>query len=209
MNLANKLTLSRVLIIPFFIFFLLYQKLSTDLGLIAVFRSIALILFILAGITDIIDGVIARRYNMETNLGKLFDPLADKLLVSAAFISLVELGIFPAWIVILILSREFLITGLRSIGMKQGRVIYASRWGKHKTFWQVFTILMALTFLCLRDWLTLRGSWSTIEWLNLPLDLWWQILLRLLVYVCAFFTILSGVIYFVNNIDLITAEEPK
>ncbi|MCD6386663.1 CDP-diacylglycerol--glycerol-3-phosphate 3-phosphatidyltransferase [Candidatus Sumerlaeota bacterium] len=203
MNLANKLTLSRIAIIPFFIFFLLYEELGTDLRWVAGFRITALCLFILAGITDAIDGIVARKYNLVTNVGRLFDPLADKLLISAAFISFVELNIFPAWIVILILSREFLITGLRSLGTMEGRVIYASRWGKHKTFWQILTVLVALIYLCGRDLLTLQGTWATLTILNLSLDLICKNLLRILIYLCAFFTILSGLIYLVKNKDLL------
>lgn len=207
MNLANKLTLSRIIIIPFFVFFLLYEEIGTDLRLIAGFRISALCLFILAGITDVIDGIIARKYNLVTNLGRLFDPLADKLLITAAFISFVELEIFPAWIVILILSREFLITGLRSLGTMQGRVIHASRWGKHKTFWQILTVLVALIYLCIRDLLTLQGIWISLTIFNLSLDLICRNLLKVLIYVCAFFTILSGFIYLIKNKDLLVESK--
>lgn len=209
MNLANKLTLSRVAIIPIFIFFLLYEKIGSDVSWIAGFRLVALLLFLFACITDIVDGLIARKYNMATNFGQLFDPLADKLLISAAFISFVELRIYPAWIVILILSREFLITGLRSLGLMQGRVIHASRWGKHKTFWQVITVLAALIYLCARDVLTLDGRWTIIKIFDLSLDFLSKILLIILIYVCAFFTVLSGVIYLVKNADLIIREERR
>ncbi len=206
MNLANKLTLSRVIIIPFFIFFLLYEQVGSDLTLIASFRVMALLSFVYATITDIIDGIIARKYNMITNFGRLFDPLADKLLVSAAFISFVEMNIYPAWIVIVILSREFLITGLRTLGIMQGRVIHASGWGKHKTFWQIVTVMATLIFLCSRDILSIHELWAILTLNDVPIELICKTFLKLLIYICMFFTILSGFIYFLKNRDIMVME---
>ena len=206
MNLPNRLTLSRVLIIPFFVFFVLFNEISGNMQAIAVSRVIALLLFIYAGITDIVDGYIARKRNLITNLGRLFDPLADKLINTSAFVSFVQLGLFPAWIVILILSREFLITGLRSLGTMEGRVIHASKWGKHKTMWQIITIIATLLYLCVRDIFRVSGRWEDLVIAAISIDLVCVVVLRLLIYICAFFTLLSGVIYFVRNIDLIKDE---
>lgn len=138
MNLPNKLTLARVIMIPFFVVFML-----TGLGGSAS-KWIALAIFIVASLTDLLDGHIARKYNLVTNFGKFMDPLADKLLVCAAMICLVELGKLPAWIVIVIISREFIISGFRLIASDNGRVIAASYWGKFKTTFQMLMICLMI-----------------------------------------------------------------
>ena len=115
MNLPNKLTTLRVIMIPFFVFFLLWQN-----GENHTFRMIALALFIIASLTDLLDGKIARKYNLVTNFGKFMDPLADKLLVCSALICLIELNALPAWMVIIIISREFIISGFRLIASDNG-----------------------------------------------------------------------------------------
>ena len=121
MNLPNKLTVLRVIMIPFFVFFLLWQG-----GENRTFRLIALALFIIASLTDLLDGKIARKYNLVTNFGKFMDPLADKLLVCSALICLIELGELPAWMVLIIISREFIISGFRLVASDNGVVIAAS-----------------------------------------------------------------------------------
>ncbi len=138
MNLPNKLTILRVLMIPFFVVFLL-----TDLGGEAG-KYIALALFILASLTDLLDGKIARKYNLVTNFGKFMDPLADKLLVCAAMICLVEMQKLASWIVIIIISREFIISGFRLIASDNGVVIAASYWGKFKTTFQMIMICLLI-----------------------------------------------------------------
>ncbi len=138
MNLPNKLTILRVLMIPFFVVFLL-----TDLGGDAG-KYISLALFILASLTDLLDGKIARKYNLVTNFGKFMDPLADKLLVCAAMICLIEKGRLSSWIVIIIISREFIISGFRLIASDNGVVIAASYWGKFKTTFQMLMICLLI-----------------------------------------------------------------
>lgn len=138
MNLPNKLTLARVVMIPFFVVFLL-----TSWGGSAS-KWIALAIFIVASLTDLLDGHIARKYNLVTNFGKFMDPLADKLLVCAAMICLVETGKLPAWIVIVIISREFIISGFRLVASDNGRVIAASYWGKFKTTFQMLMICLMI-----------------------------------------------------------------
>jgi len=138
MNLPNKLTILRVLMIPFFLIFML-----TDLGG-ASGKFIALALFVIASFTDFLDGYIARKNNIVTNFGKFMDPLADKLLVGAALISFVELGNLPAWIVIVIISREFIISGFRLVASDNGVVIAASYWGKFKTVSQMIMIILLI-----------------------------------------------------------------
>lgn len=139
MNLPNKLTTLRVFMIPFFVFFLLYQG-----GENTTFRMISLVLFIVASLTDLLDGKIARKYNLVTNFGKFMDPLADKLLVCSALICLSELGQLPAWMVIIIISREFIISGFRLVASDNGVVIAASYWGKFKTTFQMVAVVLLI-----------------------------------------------------------------
>lgn len=135
MNLPNKLTLFRVILIPFFVFFLLAPY-FTGYG-----NYIAVAVFIVASITDFLDGHIARKRNLVTNFGKFMDPLADKLLVCSALICLIELDRLPAWIVIIIIAREFIISGFRLIASDNGVVIAASYWGKFKTTFQMLMVI--------------------------------------------------------------------
>ena len=138
MNLPNKLTLFRVILIPFFLLFLL-----TDLAG-GYSRWIALGIFAVASLTDLLDGKIARKYHLVTNFGKFMDPLADKLLVSSAMIAFVELGQMPAWVVIIIISREFAISGFRLIASDNHVVIAASWWGKFKTATQMIMVILMI-----------------------------------------------------------------
>lgn len=139
MNLPNKLTILRVIMIPFFIYFLLFEG-----GENYTYRMIALALFIIASLTDLLDGKIARKYNLVTNFGKFMDPLADKLLVCSALIGLIELGQLPAWMVIIIISREFIISGFRLVASDNGVVIAASYWGKFKTTFQMIAVILLI-----------------------------------------------------------------
>lgn len=139
MNLPNKLTILRVFMIPFFVLALLYEG-----GMNQTLRNIAAIIFIAASLTDLLDGKIARKYNLVTNFGKFMDPLADKLLVCAALICLVELKQLPAWMVIIIISREFIISGFRLVASDNGIVIAASYWGKFKTTFQMVSVVLLI-----------------------------------------------------------------
>ncbi len=139
MNLPNKLTILRVILIPFFVAALLAGG-----GQIPVLRYLAAAIFIVASLTDMLDGKIARKYNLVTNFGKFMDPLADKLLVCAALICLVELRQIPAWMVIVIVSREFTISGFRQVAAEQGIVIAASYWGKFKTTFQMIAVILMI-----------------------------------------------------------------
>ena len=139
MNLPNKLTILRVIMIPFFVAALLY-----DGGANQNMRYVAAALFIIASLTDMLDGKIARKYNLVTNFGKFMDPLADKLLVCSALICMIELRELPAWMVIIIISREFIISGFRLVASDNGVVIAASYWGKFKTNFQMFMIIMLI-----------------------------------------------------------------
>ena len=141
MNLPNKLTILRVIMVPFFVLFML-----TDIGGSAN-KWISLILCVVASLTDLLDGKIARKYNLVTNFGKFMDPLADKLLVCSAMICLIEMNKLDAWIVIVIISREFIISGFRLVASDSGVVIAASYWGKFKTVFQMAMIIVLIADL--------------------------------------------------------------
>ena len=137
MNLPNKLTIFRVILIPFFVACILIPAIPFN-------NIIACVIFCVASFTDFLDGYIARRDNLVTNFGKFMDPLADKLLVCSAMICLIELGRLPAWIVIIIIAREFIISGFRLVASDNGVVIAASYWGKFKTVSQMFMIMLLI-----------------------------------------------------------------
>lgn len=170
MNLPNKLTMFRVVLILPFVVLLLgeasgwgwYQAVFG--GIIEYVDFIALAIFIIASLTDLLDGKIARKYNLVTNFGKFMDPLADKLLVSAAMIALVDLKRIPAWIVIVIISREFIISGFRLIASDNHVVIAASYWGKFKTVFQ-----MVMVCLMIADIPQLRLVTDLVMWIALIL----------------------------------------
>ena len=155
MNLPNKLTVFRVVLIPFFVFFLLYPEVQYG-------NYIATAIFALASLTDFADGKIARKYNLVTNFGKFMDPLADKLLVCAAMICLVETGRLAAWIVIVIMSREFIISGFRLIASDNGIVIAASYWGKFKTTFQMIAIILMIVDLKVLNPVTWLCTWIAL-----------------------------------------------
>lgn len=158
MNLPNKLTLLRMILIPFFVFFLLTEYAGNYS------EYIALGIFVVASLTDFLDGYIARKYELVTNFGKFMDPLADKLLVSSAMICFVELGRMPAWIVIVIISREFIISGFRLIAVDNRVVIAASWWGKFKTALQIIMVILMILNLEILTLLT-----TVVMWLALAL----------------------------------------
>ena len=139
MNLPNKLTMFRVILIPFFVFFMLTDYFPWEYG-----KIIALVIFVVASLTDMLDGKIERKYNLVTNFGKFMDPLADKLLVCSAMICLIEKQKLAAWIVVIIISREFIISGFRLIASDNGVVIAASYWGKFKTTFQMIMIIVLI-----------------------------------------------------------------
>lgn len=173
MNLPNKLTMFRVILIPVFIVVLITGLIADPLN-----RYIGTLIFCVASFTDYLDGHIARKYNLVTNFGKFMDPLADKLLVSSALICMIEMGMLPAWIVIIIISREFIITGFRLIAAEGGLVIAASWWGKIKTVTQMIMIILLL--------LGVQGIIATI-----------------LIFLATLFTVISGVDYIVKNISIL------
>ncbi|MBQ2369481.1 MAG: CDP-diacylglycerol--glycerol-3-phosphate 3-phosphatidyltransferase [Peptococcaceae bacterium] len=136
MNLPNKLTIARMAMVPLFMIALLMNTPAS--------RILATVIFALASLTDMLDGQIARKYNMVTNFGKLMDPLADKVLTAAAMICLVELGDLAAWIAVVIIFREYLITGLRSVAASENIVVAANIWGKVKTVCQMIALMLLM-----------------------------------------------------------------
>ena len=156
MNLPNKLTILRTVMIPFFILFL-----YTD-WFHGYDKIIAAVIFIAASLTDMLDGKIARKYNLVTNFGKFMDPLADKLLVCSALIALVDLNKIAAWIVIIIIAREFIISGFRLVASDNGVVIAASYWGKFKTTFQMISVILLIVRIPALTVLTQICVWTAL-----------------------------------------------
>ena len=171
MNLPNKLTMGRIFAIPVFIVVFLLD-----------YRYAAAVIFILAALTDMLDGHIARKNNLVTNFGKLMDPLADKLLVMSALIRLSQVGDVPGWMVIVILGREFIITGMRQVAAAQGIVIAAGTTGKIKTITQ----MIAIPLLILENW-----PFSLFSF-DLPMD-------QIFLWIALVMTVVSGTEYIVKN----------
>ena len=155
MNLPNKLTIFRVILIPFFIIALLVPGIPAG-------NWIALAIFIAASLTDLLDGKIARKYNLVTNFGKFMDPLADNLLVCSALICLVELSRIPSWMVVIIIAREFTISGFRLIAADNGVVIAASYWGKFKTTFQMIAVCLMIANIPVLSLLTTVITWIAV-----------------------------------------------
>ena len=175
MNLPNRITVFRIFMIPFFVACMLIKEIPYN-------EIIAGVIFIIAALSDLVDGKIARHYNLVTNFGKFMDPLADKLLVQSALICFMAKGLLPAWIVIVILSREFIISGFRLVAADKGIVIAAGIWGKLKTVFQmVMSVMLIFHFI-------------------LPV---WQLLEQILIWGSLILTIVSLADYIVKNKDVL------
>ena len=181
MNLPNKLTVLRVILIPFFVAFLLLSP-GND-----TFKWVALAIFVIASLTDMSDGKIARKYNLITDFGKFMDPLADKLLVCSAMICLIDLGKIPSWIVVIIIAREFIISGFRLVAADNGRVIAASYWGKFKTTFQMIMVILMIA-----------GLGDIIPYYDL--------LTQIIMWIALALTIISLVDYIVKNKDVMSGD---
>ena len=197
MNLATKLTIARVIAIPIFMLAFLWQSPNTSLvedwG-----KIIATVIFILAAITDYYDGYLARRYNMVTTFGKFIDPIADKLLVSAALVVMVAyqpITYTSAWVAVIIIAREFAVTGLRLICAEQGIVIAASKAGKFKTVTQLTAIITALCFISIRIGLETKNLTDYLTSFNA----YYGYIIYVLMTLAAIATIYSGYDYFRKN----------
>ena len=180
MNLPNKLTVVRMVLVPFFVASLLLSGSNETL------KWVALVLFVVASLTDFLDGYIARKYNLITNFGKFMDPLADKILTISGMICLIELGRIPSWIVVIIVAREFIISGFRLIATEHGIVIAANYWGKWKTTFQMIMIILMIVNLPALAMVT-----QIVMWIALAL------------------TIISLITYIQQNMDVVRTMELK
>ncbi len=180
MNLPNRLTIFRMIMIVPFVVLLLGGNAGWFGENVLLPNIAALIIFIIASLTDLIDGKIARKYNLVTNFGKFMDPLADKLLVCSALIALVEMERIPSWVVIIIISREFIISGFRLVASDNGVVIAASYWGKFKTTFQM--VMVCLMLINVPGW---------IGWLD--------VLTNIVMWIALILTVVSLIDYLVKN----------
>ena len=196
MNLANKLTLGRIFLVPIFLIFIA----ATD---IPYGTFIATFVFILASLTDKLDGYIARSRNQITNFGKFMDPLADKLLVTSALVSLVELHVVPGWAAVVIIAREFAVSGLRTVAASEGNVIAASWWGKIKTVIQIIAIIVLLLQVNIGTMAALQAKVDSSGFLKWCFTYMPQVLIAVAVII----TIISGVDYFVKNKNSISTTK--
>jgi len=195
MNLANKLTLIRIFLVPVFLLFIATKDIPYG-------SFIATFIFILASLTDKLDGYVARSRNQITNFGKFMDPLADKLLVTAALISLVELHVVPAWAAVVIIAREFAVSGLRSIAAAQGKVIAASWWGKIKTVIQIIAIILLLLKVNIHDSTDLKHFIAV----NYYLKEFFLIVPIIMLMVAVIITLISGYDYFKKNKEAVSID---
>ncbi len=180
MNLPNKLTILRIVLVPFFVAILLTNCFGDSS------KWVALAIFIIASLTDMLDGKIARKYNLVTNFGKFMDPLADKLLVCSAMICLIELQRLAAWIVIIIIAREFIISGFRLVASDNGVVIAASMWGKVKTVFQMAMVIILIADLP-------GGFFKTAE--------------VIITYAALILTVISLIDYIIKNKNVLKEKE--
>ncbi|MEQ1843281.1 MAG: CDP-diacylglycerol--glycerol-3-phosphate 3-phosphatidyltransferase [Verrucomicrobiales bacterium] len=191
MNLPNKLTVARLVLSFVFAALLSIEGLSWG-------GSAALIVFSIAAYTDLLDGQIARKRNLITNFGKLMDPLADKVLMCAGFVMLCEQGFFPAWIVVVILAREFLVTGLRLVASAEGIVLAAENLGKYKTTFQIIAVIYFLLVIASRE--------AAFAWISPVLEfrgLGPHVLGQLLIWIALILTVVSGLSYLWKNRKLL------
>jgi CDP-diacylglycerol---glycerol-3-phosphate 3-phosphatidyltransferase len=192
MNWANRITLSRL---GLTVLFVIALNSSWQYA-----RTTALVIFLIAGLTDFIDGEIARRYGIVTNFGKLMDPIVDKIMVAAAFLSLVPLKAVPAWAATAVVARDFLITGLRLMATAKGRILPAESLGKQKTSWQVITVIF---FLGLFSASELRfASEQSTWWLRA-----WNQAGPILVWITVALTLYSGIGYVWRNREVIAPDQ--
>ncbi|MCX5680722.1 MAG: CDP-diacylglycerol--glycerol-3-phosphate 3-phosphatidyltransferase [Candidatus Omnitrophica bacterium] len=189
MNLANKLTLSRIVLAFFFILSIHQPGVASAI--------VATLIFTVASLTDYYDGYVAKKYGLQTDFGKLMDPIADKFLILSAFIVFVRMNIVADWMVILIFTREILITGLRIFALTKDKIIAAERAGKHKTVSQIVAIYIILGFIIFKRSVLALSGWTT------AIDQWWSVGINVTMLVTVALTLISGFSYLWTNRDLI------
>ena len=183
MNLANKLTMLRVILVPIFLIFLIGKGIPYG-------SIIATLIFIIASLTDQLDGYIARSRNQITNFGKFMDPLADKLLTCSAMIAMISLNLIPSWVVIVIIAREFTISGFRLIASDNGKVIAANMWGKVKTTVQMIMIIYLIV--------KVAANWDS---------LFFNVVAQVLIYAALALTVISLMTYILGNKDVLSSSK--
>ena len=200
MNLPNKLTCLRmILIIPFVIFMLA----GAGEG---VYKWIALAIFIIASLTDMLDGQIARKYNLITDFGKFMDPLADKMVVCAVLICFIEMGLLPAWLVIIVVAREFAISGFRAVAADKNKVIAANKWGKIKSQFQYNAIITVLVILVSGYTLTWEGFYFDVYG-DIALFKWFFLIYsNAVIWLMVAFTVISLYTYLHDNWSIVSED---
>ncbi len=183
MNLPNKITIFRVILIPFFLVALLVDAIPAG-------KWIALGIFIVASLSDMVDGKLARKYNLVTDFGKFMDPLADKLLTCSAMIAMISLNLIPSWVVIVIIAREFTISGFRLIASDNGKVIAANMWGKVKTTVQMIMIIYLIV--------KVAANWDS---------LFFNVVAQVLIYAALALTVISLMTYILGNKDVLSSSK--
>jgi CDP-diacylglycerol---glycerol-3-phosphate 3-phosphatidyltransferase len=190
MNIANKLTMLRIVLTFVFMFFLFCHGL--------IFKVLSLVLFIIAALSDFFDGLIAQKRNMITDFGRLMDPIADKILVLAAFAAFVQMQLIEAWMFVIIVSREILITSLRLFALNKGKVLSAARAGKHKTVSQMLVIFLILVFIVIKEVMLVYFTWNPA----------WETIFRQTIYILMLLTVgltlYSGFSYLWENRKVIS-----
>lgn len=183
MNTPNKLTIFRVVLVPLYMLFMLMEQIPYH-------YLIAFVLFTVASVTDLIDGKMARKNAQVTNFGKFLDPLADKILTTAALLCLMQLGLCNVWVVMIVIAREFLVTSIRLIAASEGTVIAANMWGKVKTTVQMVATIFVILVLSVMEF-------GVLEWFPIAL------VSNILMWITALFTVVSGGKYLFDNVKLI------
>lgn len=186
MNLPNKITLARIILTFVFMVFLFSSGLPS--------KIMALLTFLLAAFSDYIDGFIAKKYNITSNFGKIMDPVADKVLVLAAFLAFVELKLVPAWMVVIIIMRELVITSIRVVALKRNEVLPAGAGGKHKTVSQMVSIFVVLVFIVIKE-----AGVQTFGFWNTDFEYWYRQLIFILMLITVALTMISGISYLAGN----------
>lgn len=196
MNLPNKITLSRIGLTFLFMIFLFSKGFT--------FKCLALATFIIAVFSDYLDGFLAQKYNITSDFGKLMDPIADKILTLSAFLAFVEMKLVPAWIVVIIIMRELVITGLRITALKNKEVLPAGMSGKHKTASQMISIFVILTFIIFKEaGVRVFGFWDA------SCEYWYKQTIFALMLITAVLTVISGVSYIIGNRKYLQNEKSK
>ena len=194
MNLPNKLTLSRIALTFVFMGFLYTNGVAA--------KILALLTFVLASLTDALDGYLAKKYKQTTDFGRLMDPIADKILVLAAMLAFVERGVIPAWMVVIIIFREVTVTSLRLLALTKGKVLQAEGGGKHKTVWQLSTIIIILFFFIFKE-----GGGAIFNFWTSGVEALYKDAIFVIMLIVVILTLSSGIKYLVKNREVYSNEE--